>query len=152
MPARGTGEKAARGGASGHRFPWSDANTISHRRANYLSEIQNNLAYDVSPTSGFHPKYKTGKDPWTSPVGSFPANEYGLYDMAGNVFEWCWDWAGSMSGDIKADPHGPNLGTERIIRGGSWRDNAWVCRVSFRYSDSQLLVSKCVFTLSAATP
>src|SRR5207244_2190475 len=62
-------------------------------------------------------------NPFTSPVGSFAANGYGLYDMAGNVFEWCWDWYGPPHAG-GTDPRGPAYGTSRVLRGGSWNNDA----------------------------
>ena len=129
LPTDAEWEKGARGGAEGHRFPWSDTDTIQHSRANYYST--NDYGYDTSPTRGNHPTYATGDIPYTSPVGSFAPNGYGLYDMAGNVWEWCWDWYGSeLPGGV--DPRGPASGSHRAIRGSSWSLDAYFCRVATR--------------------
>lgn len=129
LPTEAEWEKAARGGASGHRFPWSDSDTIQHARANYYSDAS--LAYDTSATRGYHPSYKYSA-PYTSPVSSFTPNGYGLYDMAGNAWEWCWDWYGSYSSSPSTDPRGSGAGSFRVGRGGSWVDDATICRVSHR--------------------
>jgi formylglycine-generating enzyme required for sulfatase activity len=65
-------------------------------------------------------------------VGSFVANGYGLKDMAGNVYEWCWDWYGTLGSGGVTDPHGADTGTNRVIRGGSWDSYASYARVSIR--------------------
>jgi formylglycine-generating enzyme required for sulfatase activity len=82
LPTEAEWEKAARGGLSRKRFPWGD--TISHSQANFRNDAAE--AYQTG-TTGYHPTYATGGVPYTSPVGSFSANGYGLQDMAGNVFE-----------------------------------------------------------------
>ncbi len=132
LPTEAEWEKAARGGTSGHRFPWSDTDTIQHARANYFSS--SGYSYDTSPTRGFHPMFMTGVPPYTSFVTYFAPNGCGLYDMAGNVWEWCNDWYSPTyySDSPYDDPLGPASGTWRVVRGGSWIDVAFAQRCARR--------------------
>ena len=102
LPTEAEWEKAARGGVNGWLYPWAGSDEIQTALLNYRS-------------SGFEK---------TTPVGSYPSNGYGLFDMAGNVTEWCWDMgANSYPPGSAVDPRGPTEGSSfRHVRGGSWAD------------------------------
>ncbi len=136
LPTEAEWEKAARGGVEGKRFPWG-TDTISHNEANYRANLE--ISYDLSYPASYHPLYIEEGSEYTSPVGSFPANAYGLRDMSGNLKEWCWDKYGPYSLiDGTSDPRGPGEipDDNRMIRGGSCTDNATETRCAYRYDFS----------------
>ena len=109
LPTEAEWEYAARGGNKSQGYKYSGSNTID------------DVAwYDENSLSTTHP------------VGTKAPNELGLYDMSGNVWEWCSDWYGDYSSSSQTNPTGPFSGSGRVLRGGSWCRDARNCRVAFR--------------------
>ena len=118
LPTEAEWEYAARGGSRSRGYKYSGSDNID-AVAWYTVNC-----YDKGE---YHPDYGT------HPVKQKQANELGLYDMSGNVWEWCQDWYGDYSGGSQTNPTGPSDGSNRVFRGGSWNFNARNCRVSNRF-------------------
>ena len=122
LPTEAEWEYACRAGTT---TPFNTGETISTDRANYDGDY----IYGSGPKGVDRQK--------VVPVGSFKPNAWGLYDMHGNVFEWCADWYADSYANAKGqDPQGPSSGTLRVYRGGRWGYNPRLCRSAarFRYS------------------
>jgi formylglycine-generating enzyme required for sulfatase activity len=101
LPTEAEWEYACRAGTT---TPYYSGNALSTKDANFG-------------------KFKKGHSPLaTTPVGSYPPNPWSLYDMCGNVWQWCQDWYGDYPQEEVVDPQGPKEGRERVLRGGSFAD------------------------------
>jgi formylglycine-generating enzyme required for sulfatase activity len=83
-----------------------------------------------------HAWYGANSGSTTHLCGQKLPNSFGLFDMSGNVWEWCNDWYGSYSSSPVTDPTGPSSGDFRVLRGGSWRRDVYYCRSSYRFGNS----------------
>ena len=113
MPTEAEWEFAARGGKNSKGYTYSGSNTIDY------------VAW-----------YGDNSNDKSHPVKTKAANELGIYDMSGNVWEWCSDWYDEYSSSAQTDPTGPTTGSNRVKRGGSWPDSGGACRCAFRSNDS----------------
>ena len=118
LPTEAEWEYAARGGNKSQGYKYAGSNNID----------------DVA-------WWTSNSGTTTHLVATKAPNELGLYDMSGNVWEWCQDWYGNYSSDAQTNPTGPASGTHRVTRGGGWGYYAWDCRVSKRNYNTPSLES-----------
>lgn len=116
LPSEAEWEKAARGGLEGKQYPWGDEAPVCDKNASNGAKFDDDAGCNDTDTEA---------------VGSYAPNGYGLYDMAGNVWEWVDDWYDAYPGNTVADS---SFGkTYRVLRGGSWYNSPYNLRVSFRF-------------------
>ena len=117
LPTEAEWEYACRAGTT---TPFSTGGNVTVEQANYYGTYP----YDGYPSGQYRSR--------TVPVGSFAPNPWGLYDMHGNVWEWCWDWYGAYADGAATDPAGTASGTYRVNRGGGWNDFGRHLRSAYR--------------------
>jgi formylglycine-generating enzyme required for sulfatase activity len=125
LPTDAEWEYACRAGAA-ESFPF------------HVGQPSHSLSSTQANFNGDFPYGGTAKGPYlkrTTPVRSYKPNAWGLFDMHGNVWEWCQDWYGAdyYGQSPRQDPPGPSEGSIRVIRGGSWKDDGQYCRSAFRF-------------------
>ena len=118
LPTEAEWEYVCRAGTT---TPFHFGETISTDQANY----DGNFTYGNGKKGIYREK--------TTPVGSYPANAWGLHDMHGNVWQWCQDWFGDYPQKNVVNPKGANTGSNRVLRGGSWSNDPRNCRSAYRY-------------------
>ncbi len=122
LPTEAEWEYAARSGAKGYKYSWGNEAPRGKKGGNIADEALKRVFKDWAVWEGYDDGFV-----YTAPVGSFEPNEFGLYDMTGNVWEWCEDWyeENYYKGrpNLDRNPKGPSTGQLRVLRGGSWNIN-----------------------------
>ncbi|HIB87932.1 TPA: tetratricopeptide repeat protein [Candidatus Poribacteria bacterium] len=150
LPTEAEWEYAARGGLINQRYAWGNSQP-SGIECNYADKNADPVLKQID--KGYHWSDLNIDDgyAYTAPVGSYLPNGYGLYDMAGNIYEWCADWFGEnyYSHSSTRNPEGPSSGDKRVLRGGSWNYDTYSLHVASRigsnpYSTNSFVGFRCV--------
>jgi len=130
LPTEAEWEYASRAGAKGNWFAWGNVKPSKKRGDNIADESVRTEYSSWNYWEGYYDGFV-----YTSPVGSFLPNPFGVYDMGGNVKEWCADWYGKTfyKNSPRHNPEGPNKGSRRVLRGGSWNYGPGDVRLTKRY-------------------
>jgi len=120
LPTEAEWEYACRAGTT---TPFNTGTCLTNTQANYDWAYPDNICTNTSTTYPGKPQH----------VGTYAANAFGLFDMHGNVLEWCSDWHGTYPATAQTNPTGATSGSYRMIRGGSWYEGARFCRSAIRY-------------------
>ena len=125
LPTEAEWEYAGRNGGKQHKYSWGNGDPSG----NIADESAKRRFFGWTMWNGYDDGYI-----FTAPVGSFRPNELGLYDMTGNVWEWCSDWHGEnyYQGSPRNNPQGPSSGSSRVLRGGSWDSSPRLVRAAYR--------------------
>jgi len=129
LPTEAEWEYAARSGNKGYKYSWGNGSPIGRKGGNIVDETAKHRFTDLTIWSGYDDGYV-----FTAPVGSFEPNEFGLFDMTGNVSEWCADWYDEnyYASSPKQNPQGPASAIGRVLRGGAWSNYPDLLRCAVR--------------------
>lgn len=130
LPTEAELEYVLRGGREGVIYPWGDSRTPPQRYASIVDESTRGPFPEWEQIPGYYDGFVG-----TAPVGSFPPNAFGVYDICGNVWEWCSDWFGEdyFTEETRVDPQGPPSGAHKILKGGNFHCVLTELRISERH-------------------
>jgi formylglycine-generating enzyme required for sulfatase activity len=127
LPTEAEWEYVARGGEANYNFVYENSGTYGKNYENVADESMKRFKYHFPVVDGYDDGFV-----YTAPVGLFAPNIFGLFDLNGNVLEWCSDWYSERFTDEDKNPKGPEKGTYKVIRGASWNRSGHYMRATYR--------------------